>query len=271
MKNILLILNATITPPHVIDGAINIAKSTSALLHTVFLNYDSDLAEYNYPFLNDLSLTRNSLTGKTIAEENAALTESQARLFADECRSAKVDFFIEPRANVSQATIIELSTFADCILVDAHEDFREHHISDLLRHAHCPLYLLSKDAAGIQHVIFAYDGSPSSMYAIKMYSYLFPAFRDLKTYLVYVNADSKTALPNQEPVTRWLAAYYGNLEIKMLRGDVDETLAGFAESLPHALVVMGSYGRNNLSRLFHKSSAQNIIEHGKSSVFMTHQ
>jgi hypothetical protein len=271
MKNILLILNGTITPPHVIDSALHIAKSTSSLLHTIFINYRSDLAEYNYLFPNDLSLTRNNLTGKTIAEENAELAASQVRLFTDECGSANVDFFIEPKTDITLGDIINYSAFSDFILTDAHENFKEHHISDLLQNVHCPIYLISKDAPGTQNVVLAYDGSVSSIYAIKMYSYLFMEFGDLPTYLVYTSSANNGDLPHEKEVKMWLSGHYRNLEIKILHGDVRNVLADFTGSLPHSLVVMGSYGRNSLSRFFHKSAANKMIEEGKSSVFMTHQ
>jgi hypothetical protein len=136
---------------------------------------------------------------------------------------------------------------------------------------HCPIYLISKDAPGTQNVVLAYDGSVSSIYAIKMYSYLFMGFRDLHTYLVYISSAKNGDLPHEKEVKMWLSGHYRNLEIKILHGDVINVLADFTGSLPHSLVVMGSYGRNSLSRFFHKSAANKMIKEGKSSVFMTHQ
>ena len=164
---ILVLLNGTLTPQHVVDSAISIAKTTSSLLHAVFLNYAVDLAEYNYPFPNDLSLTRNNLTGKTIAEENAELLESNMQLFKDECQAEKVNFYIEPDQETSLGRLKGLSAFSDVILADANENLHQYHIADLLVDAHCPVYLASKDVGKIENIILTYDGSFSSMYAIK--------------------------------------------------------------------------------------------------------
>lgn len=271
MKNILLVLNGRLTAPHVIASAIDIAKSTSSILHTVFINYKSDLTGYNYLFPNDLSLTMNPVTGKTIAEEDAELTESQTRAFKDECETANVAFFIEPQKDLSLGDIIHHSAFSDMVIADAHESFREHHIADLLKNAQCPIYLVAKDAVKTQHVILAYDGSVSSMYAIKMYSYLFPEFQDLPTYLLFINAGNHAGLPNEKNIRMWLSGHFPKLEIQMPEGDIKEQLVAYTASVPHALVVMGSYGRNDLSRFFHRSNANVLIEEGKSSVFMTHK
>jgi hypothetical protein len=81
MKKIMVVLNGTLTPQQLINFSINLSRSTSSLLHAVFINYASDLAEYNYPFFNDIHLTRNNLTGKKIAEENLVILERSMRLF----------------------------------------------------------------------------------------------------------------------------------------------------------------------------------------------
>jgi nucleotide-binding universal stress UspA family protein len=271
MKNILLLLNATVTPPHVTDAAINLAKATSSLLHTFFINYDSDLAEYNYLFPNDLNLTRNTITGKTLAEENADLVASQVRLFTDQCRNAGVDFLVEPQRDIFLGDIISQSSFSDFILVDAHENMNEHHIADLLVTAHCPVYLVSKDAAIPASIILAYDGNPSSIYAAKLYSYLFPEFRQLPTHIVFAHTDREGILPHKKELMYLLHGHFDNFEVKMLRGQASEVLVDFSAGLPNPLMVMGSYGRNYLSRFFHQSHANKIIEEGKSSVFITHR
>ncbi len=271
MKNILLILNGTLTPPHVIDAAINIAKGSSALLHTIFVYYRSDLAGHHYLFPNDLSLTKNNLTGRTIKEEDEELIASQMKVFQDECETAGVEFLIEPDTSVSTKDIIRLSAFADIILADAHQDVNEHNIADLLADAHCPVYLISKDAGAPGNVVLAYDGSLSSIYAIKIYSYLFPGFRDLPTALLYVHNGNQPELPQQEDINRWLSQYYPNLRVEMLKGNITEKLVEFTRPLPRVLTVMGSYSRNHLSRLFHTSHAKALIEEGRSSVFISHK
>lgn len=271
MKKILVILNGTLTPQHVVNSAINIANTTSSLLHTVFMNYALDLAESDYPFPNDLSLTRNSVTGKTFAEENAALLKSNIRLFEDECQTAKVDFYIEPDREISLGKLIEYSAFSDFILADANENFGQYHIADLLVDAHCPVYLVSKDVEKIENIILTYDGSLSSMYAIKIYTYLFPELRNLPTYLVHIASEKSDELPQEKNIKSWLPRHYSNVQIKILRGDVRDELVNYTKSIPNSLAVMGSFGRSAMSRFFHKSLANRVIEDGKSSLFITHE
>jgi nucleotide-binding universal stress UspA family protein len=270
MKNILVLLNGKLTPEHVATAAVEVAKSTSSFLRAIFLNYSVDLAEYSYPFPNDLSLTRNRFTGKTLAEEDAELLEGNMKVFRDECEAAKIDFQIESDKEMSLGSLMEISAFSDLILADANENLKQYHIVDLLVNARCPVYLVSKHAEQIENVILTYDGTPSSMYAIKMYTYLFPELRDLPIYLVHVS-ENQHEFPKEKEVKAWLSKHHRNAQIQMLKGNIRDELVKFTETLPASLVVMGSFGRSHLSRFFHKSLAHYIIENGKSSLFITHK
>ncbi|HEV8284529.1 MAG TPA: universal stress protein [Chitinophagaceae bacterium] len=271
MKKVLVVLNGTLTPHHVVDTAIKFASNTSSSLHAVFVNYALDLAEYNYPFPNDLSLTRNNLTGKTIAEENAELLESNTKLFKDECQAANIDFYIEPDNEISLGRLMEHSSFSDFILADANENLHQYHIADLLVDAHCPVYLASKEVENVENIILTYDGSFSSIYAIKMYTYLFPELKGLSTALVYITSGRDYKLPQEENIKSWLSKHYSNVHIKILKGDIRIELVNYTKSIPNSLAVMGSFGRSAISRFFHKSLANTVIEDGKSSLFIAHE
>ena len=133
------------------------------------------------------------------------------------------------------------------------------------------MYLVSKDAAVPASIVLAYDGNPSSIYAIKLYSYLFPEFRDLPTSILYVHTNKEEVIPNEKELNFLLKGHFTNYQVNQLQGSVADMLVDFTAALPHSLVVMGSYGRNYLSRLFHHSHANKLIEKGKSSVFITHR
>lgn len=271
MKKILVAINGPFTPQHVISFAINIAKSTSSFLHAFFLNYAFQIVDYNYPFPNDLSLTRNRLTGKNLAEENAELLESNTKIFKDECQAAKVEFQINTNTEISLSQLIENSAFCDFIIADGTTNTTQYHLVDLLINAHCPVYLVSKNDEQVKNVILAYDGSFSSIKAIKMFSYIFPELKDLPTSLVHISSGKGDDMPNEENLRTWLTNHYSNIQNRILHGNIREELANFINSTPISLVVMGAYGRTAISRLFHKSLANTVIQHTKSSLFITHE
>jgi hypothetical protein len=268
MKKFLAILNGILTPQHIIDSVINSAVKTSSSLDAVFMNYSLDLAEYNYAFPNDLSLTRNNLTGKTIAEENAELMEINMRLFKDACKIANIDFSMHSDPELSLGDLINYSAFYDVAFADANENLGKYHIADLLVNAHCPIYLISRDVENIENVIFTYNGTFSSIYAIKMYSYLFPEFIHLPTSLVYITSERSAQMPHEKNVNSWLKKHFPAIQTKILHGDVCDALVDYTKSIPGSLTVMGSFGRSAMSRFFHRSLAHALIEDGKSSLFI---
>jgi len=269
-KRILLILNGKLVADHVVAAAIEMSVATSSELNAVFINYALDLAEYQYPFPNDISLTRNNLTGKTIAEEDAELMENNIKSFMHKCEIAGVAFDVETGKETSLQWLKTNSAFADLILADANENLRQHHIVDLLIDAHCPIYLVSKHASAVKNVIFTYDGSFSSMRAIKMYTYLFRNTHQLPATLVHVS-DKNRQLPEEKYIRSWLSLHYREVEYKILNGNIQHELVNYTRSSPDSLVVMGSFGRTTLSRFFHKSLANYIVEEGRCSLFITHE
>ncbi len=271
MKKILVIINGPLTPQHVISSAINIAKSTSSFLHAFFLNYAFQIVDYNYPFPNDLSLTRNRLTGITLAEENAELLERNMKIFRDACQAAKIEFHINTDTEIPLSQLIESSAFADFIIADGTTNATQYHLVDLLVNAHCPVYLVSKNDEQVKNIIVAYDGSFSSIKAIKMFSYIFPELKDLPTSLVHISSGKGDDMPYEENLRTWLTSHYSNIQNRILHGDIREELTNFINSIPNALVVMGAYGRTAISRLFHKSLANTVIQHTKASLFISHE
>lgn len=272
MKRILVVINGNIFPHHVVSNAINIARSSPAVLHPVFMNALLEEVAYDYSFPNDLPLTQNNLTGETWEEEANEFLQINSRLFQEMCTTASVLFIKEQARQINLKELIELSAFSDLILTDVSENTNQHHIIDLLTDTCCPVYLVSRHVERIKHVILTYDGSFSSIYAIKQYALVFPETKDLPTHLVHITPDEIVdEFPRQKNIKSWLPLHYSDVEFKILHGNVRNELVNFAKSIPDSLVVMGSFGRSALSRLFHKSLANAVIADGKSALFIAHK
>lgn len=270
MKIILLILNGDPAPYHLADYAVSMAKTGQAFLHTVFLTHSPALEEYNYPFPNDLSLTRNRVSGKIIEDENTDLLKDNIRLFEDKCRAAGVDYSIDPGKEMTPAKLIGISTFADYILADARTEPGTWHLADLLVNTHCPVLLLSAPTEKHTQLVLTYDGSYASMFAIKTFSQLFPEWKDLAVCLLWVTENEIPALPGEKYVTRWLKRHYSNAAIEILNGELNETLVNYIKGASKAMVVMGSFGRSPVSRFFKESLANAIMEQCAAALFITH-
>ena len=162
------------------------------------------------------------------------------------------------------------SAFSDFILADATENLQQGHIADLLLHAHCPVYLVSKKTTTAANIIFTYDGSASSMFAIKSFTCLFPEYKSQPAWFVHVAAANLNVLPHQEEINGWLKAHYNNVQVKIIHGNLRESLVDFTQTISNPLVIMGSFGRSAFSNFFHKSVAHAVIEEGNASLFIAH-
>lgn len=272
MKKIMLILNARQFPGHVISTAILIAGKTSSFLYAVFLKDFKASQEFNYPFPNDLAFA-DGRAAKEVAEiEDQKLIENEVRIFKNKCEKAGVAYDVEIDQSVSIKHLLQISPFSDLILLDAILDSDDFSIKDILIEAHCPILLISSRSQVIENLILCYDGKYSSIYAIKMFSYLFSEWAHLPATILHVTPTEKEQLPHLHHFHSWLSRHYPNLEIRILHGNAEEQLTQFiAPRSENSIVVMGSFGENTLSRIFHKSLSNGVLQKTKASLFITHE
>lgn len=272
MKKILVILNAGHIPQHVISSAIVIARKTSSFIHAVFLNDLKTTPEFSYPFPNDLALTGTNMTGEPAKLVNRKLIESELKVFKDECAHAGLACSCEIDETISVQHLLQISSFSDLIIADGSSSSDEFTIKDILIGAHAPVLLVSKEVAPPENIILCYDGKPSSIYAIKMFSYLFPEWTSLPTKLVHVSSKASTQIPHESHFQSWLNQRFRQFEKVTLHGDTQEQIVRFIRPNSEAsIVVMGSFGENTLSRIFHKSLSNAVLAHTNASLFITHE
>ena len=69
-----------------------------------------------------------------------------------------------------------------------------------------------------------------------------------------------------------IRVHFQNAEYEILHGDAEQELLKYLKtSGENAIVVMGAYGRNALSRMFHQSLSNKVIREAGIPVFITHQ
>jgi nucleotide-binding universal stress UspA family protein len=175
--------------------------------------------------------------------------------------------------------LIHESAYADLIIMDSKMNISDllpdnpsSTLRDILADAHCPIMIVPTSYQEIKNIILSYDGSRSSVYAIKMFNYIFPEWSDAKTYLVNVNESKGNHLKENTNIRELMGRHYTNVTYEVMRGDVTKEIKKFMKyNYSNSIVVMGAYGRNALSRLWHQSLANMIIKDIKVPVFISHQ
>ena len=118
-----------------------------------------------------------------------------------------------------------------------------------------------------------YDGSKSSVFAIKQFTYLFPQLTDLPCILLQVNRGSEWTIENEDEIKQWLNTHYSQCGFEVLHGNVEDKLLEYMNenSSRDAFVIMGAYGRNNFSILIKESRANLLIKTIDLPIFISHQ
>jgi hypothetical protein len=168
------------------------------------------------------------------------------------------------------------SRFADLMIIGSEKFFEQNgdkdryeHLRDLLHVSECPVLLVPEDFEFPKCNLLAYDGSASSVKAIKQFSYLFPEWRRNETVLVFAGRNEEL-IPEKIAITELLAGDFPSLKIRKLDPESEKYRESFACGNEHCILVCGAFGRSLISEMFHKSFAAGFIMKSRMPVFISH-
>jgi nucleotide-binding universal stress UspA family protein len=278
MQKILLAIDGLQIDMPALEFACYLGRLTKSEITGVFLeNMVADERPvlekaYDIPHL-DWKIDRNSEDYKKKSET----IKKNILFFKEACDNREINSRIHRDRGVPAKEIIEESRFADLIIIDAETSFNKRYegtptefVKDVLKHTECPVIIAPKSFDGIDEIIFSYDGTESSMFAIKQFGYLFPELRQTKALLLEISGDNAPVIDQKHKVQEWLKAHYSDYDCKLLQGDVKDQLFSYLLPKKNVFVVMGSYGRNAISSIFKKSNADMVLKTANLPLFITH-
>lgn len=144
-------------------------------------------------------------------------------------------------------------------------------VSRLIRHAECPVIIAPPSFEKIEALIVAFDGSASSVFAIKQFTYLFPFHQQTKIFIVHASENKGWDDTGKYKINEWLKAHYTNIEFVLLNGQTEESLFDYLLSYKNAFLITGAFGRNLLSKLIKPGTFQLLKEVISNPLFICHQ
>lgn len=269
MKRILLLERAAGLHPDAIDFACYMAKLLGSPLTGAFLE------DNEHPGLTRIAAETSDDCALPGAWGQPKLPPADPVIqhFCDACVGRESIYAVHPKAYVSVDDVVAESRFADLLLL--RPDLLETGDTDnspsrlarfVLANAACPVMLIPHSFIVPEEVVFTFDGSRASVFAIKQFTSLFsPAISWKKVKFLLVN-DFVQAPAMEE----WVAAHYPQAESVFLEGGTTTQL--IEDLLPNdqSIVVMGAYSRTAFSRLMKKSNADPLINILLSPVFIAH-
>ncbi len=257
--------------------AVSIAQQTATHLVGVFLD-DSLYTSYKvYDLIVTEGVSEKKLH-KLSAADNTRRTDA-ANDFEKECQKNKLEYSIHHEKNIAIQAIKHESIYADLLVIGANETLTHYtekkptrFIRELLTDTQCPVLIVPDKYKPIQKVVLLYDGQPTSVYAIKMFSYLLPALAVQEIEILSVNPPEATMhMPENRLMKEFIKRHYPKAKYAVLKGFAEEEIISFLNKQEeNTLVVLGAYRRGTVSRWFRESMADTLMKQIKLPLFIAH-
>ena len=212
-----------------------------------------------------------------IESDDSAIVQKNIDHFKSLCEHNGIEYRVH--LDLERHVISELkieSRYADLLVIGSElfyenlgRETQDDYIQDVLHKAECPVVLVQEQYNYPENVILAYDGSASSVYAIKQFAYLLPEFTNLKTLLVY--AGTETQIPGISYIEELAARHFNDLTIYKLEINPDKYFNTWLEDHGNSILVTGAYGRSAMSELLKKSFITKTIHDHKLPIFIAHK
>lgn len=258
--------------------SIQIAKKENAHIVGVFLDDPTYTSYKIYDVVVKEGASEARL--KEYDEDDAETRSEAVNKFESACSDAGLNYSIHHDRGIALQELLHESIYADLLVIDSHETLTHYNekqptrfVRDLLADVQCPVFLVPRKYKPFDSVVLLYDGEPSSVYAIKMFDYLLPSFKDLEAEILSVKSlDKSLHLPDNKYMKEFMKRHFPKINFNVIKGFADIEIIKHLKSLgPNVLVVLGAYRRGRLSRWWHESMADTLVKETKLPLFIAHQ
>jgi hypothetical protein len=279
MEKILLVIDAVYPNKNALDFACYLGRLTRSKVTGVFLE---NAASKESPVLKQLhKLTHSPFAGDEMPEDPGSrheeLVEKNIARFKEGCICRDVNYNLHRDRGMPVEELVQESRFADIMVTDAAQSFQQQFegipsefVRELLKKAECPVIIAPETFEPVKEIVFTYNGSPSSIFAIKQFTYLFPQFSNTKATIIQVNSNGEWHGNDKQHLKEWLNDHYTNLHFEAIKGTADTQLFNYLFNKKNMFLVMGAYGRNPLSEFFKPNPADMLIKTVTQAIFITH-
>ena len=261
-----------------LEYAVYIASRSKSLLTGIFLD---DFTYHSYK-LTDMVGTHgvSKVKLKNLVEKDSELRNKSADKFKSTCIKNHIEYIIHHDRSIAAQELLKESVYSDLLLISpdetfthSQEEYPTRFIKDLLIEIQCPVILVPREYSEISRVILLYDGTPTSVFAIKMFNYLMPWMLNLDTEVVsVVDPSVQTHFPDDELIKEFINCHYPGAKYTLLYGNPEIEIPGYLKKLPlSTLVVLGAYRRSAVSRWFRPSLADLLMSSLKLPLFIAHK
>lgn len=257
--------------------AVGIAKQSKA--HLVGISLE-DFTHHSYKFSDIIDDKEGIDTRiKKLNKKDARKRSLGTVAFESACQSAGINYSIHHDRSIALQELLHESIYADLLITDFTETFTKYtekpptrFIRDLLSNVQCPVLLVPDKYKPIDKITILYDGEPCSVYAIKMFSYMFGGLKDLSIEVVTAKkTDQSLHLPDNKLMKEFMKRHFPAARYTVVKGEVEGEIVSYLKvQKANNLIVSGAYRRGMVSRWFRESMADILMKNLKLPLFIAH-
>lgn len=203
--------------------------------------------------------------------------ENNIKIFKEQCQKNKINFLVHRDRGVPIEEMIEESRFADVLIIDAETSFHKKYevlptefVYTLVKKSECPIIIAPAIFESIQEIIYCYENSNTTLFAIKQFTHLFPMLNNIKIVILQINESGLWHNIEKHQLNEWLKIHYNNIHYEAIEGTTETVLPNYLINKKKCMVIMGSYSRNKLSELFKHSNTEQLIKSITQPMFIAH-
>lgn len=276
MEKILIAANAAQISINTVDFACYVAKLTHSRLTGVFCQHSSPAFSPASGKLRNAPLAEGPGGDIPVYGEQMPGSDN-INLFQEACQNRGVNSNVHIDYGIPVAQLIKETRFADLLIIDPdlwftakEQGLPTDFVKQVLSRSECPIVVAPYSFDGIDEILFAYDGSASSVFAIKQFTCLFPQFASKRVTILEVIEKGKIIITQKDKVRELMEAHYSNVDFSLLKGKPGDELFSSLIGKKNAFLVIGAFGRNMLSEFFKKSTANLLLKAIDLPVFIAH-
>ncbi|MBA2746335.1 MAG: universal stress protein [Flavisolibacter sp.] len=271
MKQILIAFDGNNFSKGAMDMAVQINQLVPIHITGAFI------PQVDYRKLWNFSGADPGIAAPMIGSEHSAEVEQNIKTFENICEQHRIKYSIKKDyLGFALPELKKETRFNDVLFLGGESFFSSHgddmndYIREALNQSECPILVIPEDFLFPRSIILAYDGTASSVYAIKQFAYLFPELCNQSALLVYSD-DKGEGIPDQEDIALLSSLHFPNLQLIKLDADPEKEFKEWISEKRRSLLVTGSFGRGLFSQLFRKSFVSEILQQHLLPVFIAHK
>ena len=274
MKKILLAFDGC----HFSEGAFEFARTLNDASQVLLTGVFSPLIDYSGLWSYSVGVGATVVV-PTLEDDDADAVEKNIDRFVFLCQLHNIEYRVHKDfSDFALQALKKESRFADLLILGSESFYANTlggdggtYLKEAVHSVECPVLVVPEKFIFPKNNVLAYDGSESSVYAIKQFAYLFPELTANNTLLVYVHEGEEDTFPEEDNIKELCARHYTALTLFRLDLNPKKYFGLWANEREGALLVSGAFGRSSLSRAFSRSFVDEIVRERKLPLFITHQ